>query len=70
VVCLLARRQALLPGWLVWLGIGVAMLHFALPIGAYFKIQEVLMAIAVVGLALPVWYIGVGLFLRKAAAKI
>ncbi len=66
VASLMALRNAAMPRWLAVLGVIVAVPHFMIPFGAYFKIQAVLMIAVVVALALPVWYIAVGLLMRKS----
>jgi hypothetical protein len=66
-VSITGLQQAAYPKWLAILGIIVAIPHLLIPFGAYFKIQAILMTALVIGLALPVWYIGMGLHLRRAA---
>jgi hypothetical protein len=67
-VSLTALPEGSYPRWLAILGIVVAIGHLLIPFGTYFKIQAILMTALVIGLVLPVWYIGMGLHLRKAAA--
>ncbi len=67
-VSLTALKQVTYPRGLAFLGIIVAIPHFLIPIGAYFKLQPVLTGALVLGLLVPIWYIWIGIHLRKAAA--
>ena len=69
VASLIALCNGAMPHWLAVLGIVIAVPHFMIPFGAYFKLQTVLIIADVVALALPVWYIGVGVLMRKNPAK-
>ncbi len=69
IVSLTALQHGLLPRWIAILGLVIGVPHLLIPIGAYFKIQAVLMAALLIGLAVPVWYIGLGLHLRKVAEQ-
>jgi hypothetical protein len=66
-VSITALSETSYPKWLAILGMVVAIPHLLIPFGAYFKIQAILMTALVIGLALPVWYIGMGLHLHRAA---
>jgi hypothetical protein len=68
-VSITALQQSSNPKWLAVLGVVVAIPHLLIPLGAYFKMQAVLMTALGLGLLLPVWYIGMGLHLRKTAAS-
>jgi len=71
VVSILALQNAILPRWLAIVGIATGVLHLLLPFGTYFKIQEILLFVAVAGfVALPIFYLGVFLQLRKRASVI
>jgi hypothetical protein len=69
IVSLLAVRFSVMPRWLAVLGLILSIPHLLIPFGTLLKSQPLLIGIAVVGLALPVWYIGVGWFLNKKAAE-
>lgn len=70
IVSILALRHSILPSWLAILGIVASILHILVPFGAYFKIQAVLMLAVIPSIIiLPVWYIGIGMTLRRIAAK-
>jgi hypothetical protein len=49
------------------LGLVVVIPHRLIPLGAFFKLQAILVTALVIGLTLPIWYFGMGLHLRKAA---
>ena len=63
-----ALQNKTLPKWLAIVGVLVAVPHLLIPIGAYFKLQSVLTAVLVIAVLAPIWYIGIGLHMRKAAA--
>ena len=66
VFSILALQNAILPRWLAIFGLVTGALHLLLPVGTYFKIQEILIFISVAAfVALPVFYLGVSLQLRK-----
>jgi len=67
-VSLAALQQPAYPKWLAVLGMVVAIPHLLIPFGTFFKIQAILLTALVLGLTLPIWYIGMGLHLRRAAA--
>jgi hypothetical protein len=67
IASLLALRGGALPRWVGWLGVVVSIPHFMVPLGAYFKIQSLLIGAVIIALLLPVWYIAVGLVMRGRA---
>jgi hypothetical protein len=69
VLSITALQNKSLPGWLAILGVIVSIPHLVIPIGTYFKLQTLLLGVAIVGLLLPIWYIGIGLHLRKVARE-
>jgi hypothetical protein len=69
VLSVTALQNKSFPGWLAVLGVVLSIPHLLIPIGTYFKLQTLLLGVAVVGLLLPIWYIGMGLHLRKTAME-
>jgi hypothetical protein len=66
----LALRSNLWPKWLCYVGIAVGVLYGLVVVSLVFGLAALLQIVAAVGglVAAPVWYIGLGLRLRKAAS--
>jgi hypothetical protein len=68
VVSLLSLRLSTFPVLLGWLGILHAILLLLVPVGDIFKVQMLLIVVALVGIVLgPIWWIWTGALLRRMA---
>jgi hypothetical protein len=69
VTSVLALRAKLWPSWLAYAGIAVGVLYWLVVVSLMFGLAALLQIVAAIGgvVAAPVWYIGVGLHLKKAA---
>jgi hypothetical protein len=70
-ISLAMLRRAGSPKVLAYIGLLVAVLYLIVPVGTYFKIQPLLLIAAGAGLiAAPIWYIWLGINLRRMAKTI
>jgi len=69
-VSITALQHKLYPKLLAWLGLILTIPHLLVLFGTYFKNQAILTSVLVIGLLAPIWYIWMGLQLRKAGNQV
>jgi Domain of unknown function (DUF4386) len=69
-VSITALQHNAYPKWLAWLGIVLAVPHLLVPFGTYFKSQAILTSVLVIGLLAPVWYLAMGVRLRRQGDQV
>lgn len=69
-ISITALQHKMYPKLLAWLGIVLTVPHLLVLFGTYFKNQAILTSVLVIGVLAPIWYIWMGLQLRKAGNQV
>lgn len=69
-VSITALQHNVYPKLLAWLGIILTIPHLLVLFGTYFKNQTILTSVLVIGVLAPIWYIWMGLHLRKVGNQV
>lgn len=69
-VSITALQHNIYPKLLAWLGIILTIPHLLVLFGTYFKNQSILASVLVIGVLAPIWYIWMGVHLRKVGNQV